>query len=320
MKQLSMFLLVLALMVSCTMPGGTQKQKSDATLEQQLQDLTDQIVLSLSQQQKSKIAVIEFSNLEGNVTQLGRYLAEELITRLYRTGKFDVIERQMLNKVIQEHSLTLSGIIDENSARELGKILGVDAIASGSVTDLGSHVKVNARLISTETGKVFSVASVRIIKDAVVSKLMGSTITEEKPGQPAAARPQVVEEAGFRIELLKSTLSNRKAICELRITNTTENDKEFQVTYGWQYKTMIFDDMGNEHVIKAVKYADQLTEIKGLSQYDNASKKIVAGTTVAAELHFDQVSSQAQKIALLQILCGYRGFKVEFRDIDLIRK
>jgi hypothetical protein len=73
----------------------------------------------------------------------------------------------------------LSGLIDPNSAKELGKILGVDAIISGTITDLGDAIKVNARLISTETGQIFSVASEEYIKDNTVKKLMGVYITGE---------------------------------------------------------------------------------------------------------------------------------------------
>jgi hypothetical protein len=111
-----------------TPPQPVKMETAGNSLNMQLDNLTGQIVTSLSQKQKSKIAVIEFSNLQGRVTEFGRYLAEELITRLYLTNRFEVIERQLLNKVLQEHRLNMTGIIDASSAKELGRILGVDAI------------------------------------------------------------------------------------------------------------------------------------------------------------------------------------------------
>ena len=160
MKTNSLLFIIIALLsflIGCS-SSIKNKVADPPTLDSKLDELVSQIVTSLSQNQKSKIAIIEFSDIQGKVSNLGRYLAEELTTRLYRTGQFEVVERQLLNKILQEHQLSLSGMIDENSAVELGKILGVDAIATGSITDLGSAVKVNARLISTESGKVFSVA------------------------------------------------------------------------------------------------------------------------------------------------------------------
>jgi TolB-like protein len=141
--------------------------------------LVEQIVNSMREAGKTKTAVIEFSDLNGNTNDFGKFLAEELITKLFLTKKFEVIERQLLNKIITEHKLNLSGLIDPNSAKELGKILGVDAIISGTITDLGDAIKVNARLISTETGQIFSVASEEYIKDNTVKKLMGVYITGE---------------------------------------------------------------------------------------------------------------------------------------------
>ena len=143
------------------------------SLDSQLENLTNQIVESLSHESKSKIAVVEFSDLNGNITEFGMYLSEELITRLFLTRKFDVIERQLLNKVLSEQKLGITGLIDDESAITIGKLLGVDAIVSGTITDLGKSLKVNARIISTETGKVFGVAGTKIVKDETVEKLIG---------------------------------------------------------------------------------------------------------------------------------------------------
>lgn len=141
-------------------------------LESGLKLLSEQIAHGMIGENKQKIAVIEFSDLDGNTTELGKYVSEELTTKLFMTNKFNVIERQLLNKILDEHKLKFTGIIDEATAKELGKILGVDAICSGTITDLVSNIKINARLISTESGALFSVAAVQIAKDEVISKLM----------------------------------------------------------------------------------------------------------------------------------------------------
>lgn len=141
-------------------------------LDSGLGSLSNQIAEGLIDGNKQKIAIIEFSDLDGNITEFGKFISEELITKLFSTNKVNVIERQLLNKIIDEHRLKFTGLIDESTAKELGRILGVEAICSGTITDLGSKIKINARLISTETGSIFSVAAVAIIKDDVVSKLM----------------------------------------------------------------------------------------------------------------------------------------------------
>lgn len=129
------------------------------------EDLSRQITETYSDtatDHKPKIAVLEFSDLNGRVTDFGRLLSEELITRLFLTRKFDVVERLMLNKVIQEHKLQMEGLVDPNSAKQLGMILGVDAIVSGTCAETGTGIRINARVVSTETGSVFAVASTTV--------------------------------------------------------------------------------------------------------------------------------------------------------------
>lgn len=142
------------------------------TVDEGLTDLSNQITSGMSEGKKQKIAVVEFSDLEGRVTEFGKFLSEELITRLFISKKFNVVERQLLNKVLEEHKLNVTGLVDESTAKQLGKILGVDAICSGTVTEFADHVRINARLISTESGEIFSVAATKIAKDESIKTLM----------------------------------------------------------------------------------------------------------------------------------------------------
>jgi TolB-like protein len=164
--------LTLTLFVLMAYAGGDVH--AQASLDQRMSDLSKQISDGLTENQKQTIAVVEFADLRGNVTDFGRFISEELITRLYQAKKFKVIERQLLNKVVAEQKLSLTGVIDQTSAQKLGKLLGVDAIASGTISDLGKSLRVNARLISTSTGEVFAVAATEIAKDDSVTALMGA--------------------------------------------------------------------------------------------------------------------------------------------------
>ena len=145
-------------------------------LDTTLYDLSQQIVNSMPAK-GGKIAVMDFSWLEGQTTDLGKFLAEELITRLFMTKKFEgVIERQLLEKILEEQKFTLTGIFDPETIKKFGRIYGVDAIVTGSITDLGPRLRINARIISTETGAVCGAAAVYIIKTKKVLVLLGQKI------------------------------------------------------------------------------------------------------------------------------------------------
>ncbi|MEA3475911.1 MAG: FlgO family outer membrane protein [Candidatus Cloacimonadota bacterium] len=303
---------ILLILTSC---ATTQKQpivkaetfeKPEITnnLDNSLSDLTTQITNSIAEDGKKKIAVIEFSGLDGNVTQFGKYLAEELITRLFRTKKFEVVERQLLNKIISEQKLSITGMIDPNSAKELGRILGVDAIVSGTITDLGKSLKVNARIISAETGKVFGVAGTKIVKDETVEKLMGiiSTVQKEEfqkeEVQKQMEKKEISKEAlkkveveNFTFEVPKCKISpGGKVTCDLLITNNDKKDREFKLS---AYNSRIFDNFGNEYQAKEAQLANK----EGMQP----KSLLVSGVPTSLILSFDNVSKEARSVALLQI-------------------
>jgi ATP-dependent HslUV protease ATP-binding subunit HslU len=73
-------------------------------------------------------------------------------------------------------------------AKKLGGILGVKAIVTGTVSDLVSSVKVNARIISARTGSVFAAAGTTIEKDADVLRLLSTQVAENE--QETSARDE----------------------------------------------------------------------------------------------------------------------------------
>jgi TolB-like protein len=112
---------------------------------------------------KTKIAVLDFQmqGEQSNTKDMGKIVAEWLITGLVETGRFDVIERRLLEKIMEEQKLGVTGAIDPSSAAQLGKILGVKTIVSGTVTSLEGFTEINARLIKVDTASIVAAEKVR---------------------------------------------------------------------------------------------------------------------------------------------------------------
>lgn len=112
--------------------------------------------------QRTKIAVLDFEVVGDKVenSSIGTMVAEWFITSIVKTGRFDVVERALIEKIIEEQKLSATGLIDENSATKIGKILGVKAIVTGSVLNLKDRVEVNSRLINVENGSIIAAESI----------------------------------------------------------------------------------------------------------------------------------------------------------------
>ena len=95
----------------------------------------------LAQGAKPRVAILEFKNKASHYTwswyEAGRQAQDMLVTELVKSGKYRVIEREQLQAIMQEKHLSLSGDIDPKTAIQFGKMLGVEYLIAGAVTELG---------------------------------------------------------------------------------------------------------------------------------------------------------------------------------------
>ncbi|HSE63214.1 MAG TPA: CsgG/HfaB family protein [Thermoanaerobaculia bacterium] len=90
---------------------------------------------------KPRVAILEFKNkTEGYVWawyRAGEAAQDMFVTELVKKGNFRVMEREKLEAIMQEKNLQLSGDIDPKTAVKLGKMIGVEYLIAGAVTELG---------------------------------------------------------------------------------------------------------------------------------------------------------------------------------------
>jgi len=77
----------------------------------------------------------------GTNVDVGKGISDLLVKCLVQDGTYSVIERQQLDKILSEQNFSNSDRANPTSAAQIGKILGVDAIIVGSVTQFGNDNK-----------------------------------------------------------------------------------------------------------------------------------------------------------------------------------
>ncbi|HVT15073.1 MAG TPA: CsgG/HfaB family protein [Thermoanaerobaculia bacterium] len=129
---------------------------------------------------KPRIAVLEFTNKADNQWWWhgGATAAQDVfVTELVKSRKFIVVEREKIQAIMQEKGLVQSGDISASTAMQIGKLLGVNYLLTGAVTEYGNTDKgahgsgigrlpgfsagkrtfvaaMNARLINISTGEI----------------------------------------------------------------------------------------------------------------------------------------------------------------------
>lgn len=145
---------------------------------------------------RPRVAVLDFdygtvqtasAAMFGTNVDVGKGIVDLLVTGLVKDGTYSVIERKALDKILAEQNFSNSDRADPSSAARIGKLLGVDAIIEGSITEFGNETKktnlgggggswhgfgvggfghsnskanvaITARIINIDTGEIMAVA------------------------------------------------------------------------------------------------------------------------------------------------------------------
>ena len=160
---------------------------------------------------RPRIAVMDFdyatvqtwtSEMFGTNVDVGKGICDLLVTSLVKDGSYSVIERKQLDKILAEQNFSNSNRADATSAARIGKVLGVDAIVVGSITQFGNETKktglggmggnwhgyglgnighsnskanvaITARVIDTETAEILGVADGKGQSSRASTSLLG---------------------------------------------------------------------------------------------------------------------------------------------------
>jgi curli biogenesis system outer membrane secretion channel CsgG len=140
-------------------------------------------------QEKLRIAVLDFDYSSVSDPRWlsffsggSKGVSDILVNKLVQGGNYKVIERSKLDAVLKEQDLGASGRVDASTAAQIGRILGVDAVIVGSITqfdlqqrqsgggglfgiavgastkDTDAYVKLNVRMVNTTTAEIMAVA------------------------------------------------------------------------------------------------------------------------------------------------------------------
>jgi curli biogenesis system outer membrane secretion channel CsgG len=161
--------------------------------------------------QKKRVAVLNFDYgtvrtyvvaLWGTDQDVGKGVSDMLVQRLVQNGTYSVVERNALDKILAEQNFSNSDRADSATAAKIGKVLGVDAVIIGTITQFGRDdkskgvgglgsvtgrfgiggvqkkeakavVAITARMINTSTAEILAAATGNGESDRTGASLVG---------------------------------------------------------------------------------------------------------------------------------------------------
>jgi len=107
------------------------------------------------------IAIGEFSVIgKVRTEEAGQAVAELLMTRV-DSRRYRLVERMALKAILDEHDLTIAGIVSNPKVLKSRKLRGVRYVVVGSIVQLPDDLTIVARLVDVTTGEVVQAAQVR---------------------------------------------------------------------------------------------------------------------------------------------------------------
>jgi TolB-like protein len=122
---------------------------------------------------RKRVAVVDFTDEKGKVTDLGKFIADELSAALRNSAQgFEALDRAQLKSIAGQNDLTVGTPYDQNSVKQLGEAARVGAIVTGTITAFRTSVRVTINVVSTYIPKVVGSSSVDIARKGRIAELL----------------------------------------------------------------------------------------------------------------------------------------------------
>lgn len=154
-------------------------------------------------------------NSDNENTLAENYVTDALTEAVFNTGKVRIIERANLEKILNEQKFQASGLVNEDTAKEIGQIAGVDYVCYGTLRDTGNEITVSARVVDVETGEVCAMARDTITKDDYLKQNVASSGTKKATTNATT----------------KSATNNQKKVNSLWTVRKSRNEFDGYTTY-----------------------------------------------------------------------------------------
>jgi hypothetical protein len=265
--------------------------------------------------------------LQGCVTELGRFVAEELSASLAESGKgIQIVDRTNLRVILQENKLAATGIIDPSTARRLGQLAGVDSLITGTLTPFGDSVRVAVKVIDSATAKIIAAARGDIARTKAIDDLLSRGVTGGCPpslstgtdtdsgsnsaplrlptasGAPAEPQGQnrqtgvTTEAQDFRFTVQICKLSGAIVTCSLTVQNENTEDRDVVIDFGRFGPSRLIDNRGRETKLEMIRFGGKA----------EGGVTLISGVPTDLQLVFEGVDQSISSIALLDLSCAVR--------------
>jgi TolB-like protein len=275
--------------------------------EEAIHSRAKQIAKSLAKQGVRSVVVVDFTDLDFRVHELGRFLAEELSVALAAERRdFRVIDRRHVHELLREQKLGSTGLVERESLSRLGRIAGAEAILTGTVTKFKDSLRLAVKVLDAETAELKLGVTANLAKTRALEELLDRQAEVEATAfaqRPPEGDPWTVEQGGVRYRL-EGCSGKRVVECTFAATSLGM-DRQGKLGPG----SRAVDREGNEHLAAEAWIGDDRKKA--------TENRLINGVPLKLVVEFRNFPKSLEGLAVVEI--DTAGGPVRFADVPLYR-
>lgn len=136
-------------------------------------EIADAITLKIPN--NDEVLILDLQDLGGSVNHLNRHLSNQLTVALSNTSRVKVVDRQLIETLIAERKLAEAGLINDNGAIVIGKMVGAKSVIYGTAFEIGKKVTLNMKIADIENGVILGGLNCELKKDKSLKSLAATS-------------------------------------------------------------------------------------------------------------------------------------------------
>jgi len=167
LKYLFAALAILAMVCTCASAKKSNVADDlDAAIQQASKEINDILPAG------TKIALLNFTS---GSDVLSDYVLEEMSIALVKGRKLTVVDRKEIDLIRGELNFQMSGEVSDESAQEIGKLLGAQSIISGSLVTLGEFHRFRTKVINVNSAAIETSSSIIVENNSLIQVLLSQS-------------------------------------------------------------------------------------------------------------------------------------------------
>lgn len=295
--------------------------------EEEIERLAERLAAKLADRELDSVAVVDFQDLRGNTSELGRHLAQSLNSALaiafseLGAEAPRVVDRHRLSEILDERRRVSEGLVEEGGGG--GGVGGADALVTGKLVSFADTVHLSVQVLDFREGSAVLVADeASLPRTARLNELEGRTL-KVRPGgdvdilelwspHPAIATSPLRDGETGDVELRVDLMGCGRLEAEVYCLFSLESVGKDRSVHLYGGSRAVLPDGSQTDAGLVQIGASAASGPKGRVGFD-----LVRGVPTSASVRFDGVPEDAAAIARLTL--ALRGTDAVFEQVPIAR-